>query len=107
MLAVGKAMRTQGETRPGETDQVRPDHGDCGPVQIMIVVVLVMVPVRRQGWWWWRLLEGAGGGGALDSCGGAGGGGGLLVEMEVLVLHVVLEVVGGDCGGGVGCDAGR
>ena len=52
-------------------------------------------------------MEGAGGSGALDSCGGAGGGGGLLVEMEVLVLHVVLEVVGGDCGGGVGCDAGR
>ena len=33
--------------------------------------------------------------------------GGLLVAMAVLVLHVVLEMVGGDCGGGVGCDAGR
>ena len=49
-----KTMRTQGKTRPSETDQVRPDHGDFRPMQIMIVVVLVMVPVRRQGWWWWR-----------------------------------------------------
>ena len=40
-----KTMRKQGKTRPSETDQTRPDHCDCGAVQIMIVVVLVMVLV--------------------------------------------------------------